>query len=69
VHDSVRETLDRTVAHLQENKVDLTQTPLTLGALLRIHPEREGCIGQPRADALLSREYRRPFVVPGEAEV
>jgi predicted dehydrogenase len=68
-HDDVRETLERTVAHLRENQVDVARTPLTLGAPLQLHPEREVFIGQPRADALLTREYRRPFVVPGETEV
>ncbi|MEQ2006129.1 MAG: Gfo/Idh/MocA family oxidoreductase [Limisphaerales bacterium] len=69
VHDNVRETLERTVAHLRENKVDLAQTPLTLGALLHPHPEREVFVNQPRANAFLTREYRKPFVVPGEAEI
>jgi predicted dehydrogenase len=69
VHDNVRETLERTVAHLRENKVDLAQTPLTLGALLHPDAEREVFVGQPRADAFLRREYRKPFVVPGEAEI
>ena len=69
VHDNVRETLERTVEHLRENKVDLAQTPLTLGALLHPDPEREAFVGQPRADAFLTREYRKPFVVPGESEI
>ncbi|MEK7676369.1 MAG: Gfo/Idh/MocA family oxidoreductase [Verrucomicrobiota bacterium] len=69
VHDNVRKTFDRTVEHLRENKVDLEQTKLTLGALLHPDPEREAFVGDPRADAFLTREYRKPFVVPGEAEI
>ncbi|MBI5771352.1 MAG: Gfo/Idh/MocA family oxidoreductase [Verrucomicrobia bacterium] len=67
--DAAREALGRTVAHLRENNVDLAKTPLTLGAPLQLHPEREVFVNQPRANALLTREYRKPFVVPGEAEV
>jgi predicted dehydrogenase len=69
VHDNVRETFERTVEHLRENQVDLEQTKLTLGALLHLDPEREAFVGQPRADAFLTREYRKPFVVPVESEI
>src|SRR5262249_36146848 len=71
VHDRVRETFERTRKHLAENDVDLEETPLTLGSLLRIDPERkrEAFLDNGRADALLTREYRRPFVVPAEGEV
>ena len=69
VHDRVRETFERTRKHLAENDVDLGKTPLTLGSLLRLDPEREGFLDNERADALLTREYRRPFVVPAEGDV
>ena len=69
VHDRVRETFERTRKHLAENDVDLEKTPLTLGSLLRLDPEREGFLDNERADALLTREYRRPFVVPAEGDV
>jgi hypothetical protein len=36
---------------------------------LRIDPEREAFLDNPRADALLTRAYRRPFVVPAEGAV
>ena len=49
--------------------MDLAKSPLTLGSLLRIDPEREAFLDNGRADALLTREYRRPFVVPAESEV
>ena len=68
VHDSVRETFERTRSHLAENDVDLEKSPLTLGSLLRIDPEREAFLDDGRADALLTRAYRRPFVVPAEGE-
>ena len=65
----MRETFDRTRKHLADNDVDLEKTPLTLGPLLRIDPEREAFLDNPQADALLTREYRKPFVVPAESEV
>ncbi|QDV37749.1 hypothetical protein [Tautonia plasticadhaerens] len=40
-----------------------------VGPLPRIDPDRESLSGAPEADALLTREYRRPFVVPNEREV
>ena len=49
--------------------MDLAKSPLTLGSLLRIDPGREAFLDNPRADALLTREYRRPFAVPAEGEL
>lgn len=69
VHDRVRETFERTRKHLAENDVDLEMNPLTLGSLLRIAPGREAFVDNPEADALLAREYRKPFVVPAEGEL
>jgi predicted dehydrogenase len=68
-HDPLRETFERTRKHLAENDMDLEKSPLTLGTLLRIAPGRESFLDNPGADALLTREYRRPFVVPSESEI
>ena len=65
VHENVLETLDRTLAHLKANEVDLDKTPLTMGALLRL--EGESFVGSGAANQLLSREYRKPFEVPARA--
>jgi predicted dehydrogenase len=69
VHDAVLETFERTRQHLAENKVDLEQSKLTLGLPLRLDPNQEKFLANPSANALLTREYRRPFVVPAENEV
>lgn len=69
VHENVLETLDRTVQHLAGNKIDLAKTPLTLGAHLQLDSTREAFVSNPKANSLLSREYRQPFVVPSESEV
>ena len=50
--------------HLGDNGVDLHQTPLVLGALLKMDPKRERFTNSPEANTLLTREYRAPFVVP-----
>ena len=68
-HDDVMETFDRTRQHLAENNVDLQQSKLTLGPLLRLESKGEKFLGQPTADAFLTREYRKPFVVPGATEI
>jgi predicted dehydrogenase len=69
VHENVRETFDRTIEHLRENGVDLEKTKLTFGAPLHLNPVREAFVSNAQADALLTREYRKPFVVPAESEI
>jgi predicted dehydrogenase len=69
VHENVLATLDRTLQHLGENMIDLAKTPLTLGALLHLDPAQERFLDSADANALLTREYRKPFVVPTEREI
>ena len=69
VHDNVQETLDRTVRHLQDNKVDLEMAKLIVGPVLHPDSERETFLDNPAANAFLTREYRKPFVVPVASEV
>jgi len=69
VHDDVLETFERTRKHLTENNVDLEKSKLTLGQGLRIDSEKERFFDNSSADALLTREYRKPFVLPTEKEV
>ena len=61
---AAQETLDRMEAHLAANGVDLKQTQLTLGPVLRMDPKKEEFIENAKANALLSRKYRAPFLVP-----
>jgi hypothetical protein len=58
------ESLGRMEEHLGANNVDLNKTPATLGAALKMDPLTERFIGSPEADQLLTRDYRKPFVVP-----
>src|SRR5207244_6604778 len=69
VHENVLETFERTRKHLAENNVDLDKSHLTLGPLLRLASSEEKFLDNPKANAFLTREYRKPFVVPAEKEV
>jgi predicted dehydrogenase len=69
VHENVLETLDHTLQQLADNKVDLEKTPLTLGSMLQLDGDREAFANSAQANALLTRDYRQPFVVPSEREI
>ena len=60
------EAYGRMTEHLAANQVDLGKTPLTLGAPLTIDPAAERFTGEGAdvANAMLTRNYRAPFVVP-----
>jgi predicted dehydrogenase len=60
------EAYDRMAAHFEANGVDLAKTPATLGLPLTLDPVAERFTGaeSAKANALLTREYRAPFVVP-----
>ena len=64
VHDDVRETFERTRRHLVANNVELEKSRLTLGPLLRLDADKERFADNAKANAFLTREYRKPFVVP-----
>jgi predicted dehydrogenase len=67
--ENVMETFERTRRHLVENNVDLEKSRLTLGPLLHLDSGKEKFLDNPKADALLAREYRKPFVVTVEKGV
>jgi predicted dehydrogenase len=49
--------------HLTRNGVDIEKTCATLGPWLTVDAEAEQFAGNPGAAAMLSREYRKPYVV------
>jgi predicted dehydrogenase len=63
------ETFARVTEHLAQNKVDLNTARLHVGAQLTLDGAGEVFTGSQaeRANVMLSREYREPFVVPSEA--
>jgi hypothetical protein len=50
--------------HLIANNVDIAKTPLTLGVPLVMDPKTERFTDNEAANALLTRPYRAPYVVP-----
>lgn len=65
------ETFERFASHLAENGVDVQKSSINFGLDLTIDPNKEVFVGEHAAAAnpWLSREYRKGFVVPGEADV
>lgn len=63
---ALAEASGRMLEHLAVNNVDLAKTPVTLGAPLAIDAIAERFTGREvaAANALLTRDYRAPFVVP-----
>ena len=58
------ECCQRVWEHLKANQVDLQKTPATFGAFLKMNPATERFTNHDPANAMLTRAYRQPFVVP-----
>jgi predicted dehydrogenase len=58
------ETLARMEEYLKENKLNLDETNYQLGRKLTIDAASESILGDAEASKLLTRDYRKPFVVP-----
>jgi len=65
-NDFAAETLARMEEHLKENGVKLTDVKLRAGRKLELDGTSESFKGDPEANALLTRAYRAPFVVPNQ---
>ena len=63
-HPHFAESVERMLAHLDANEVDVKATPLTLGRRLELDPATETFVGDEEANLLVDREYRRPYKVP-----
>lgn len=61
------ETFNRMKDHLRDNRVALDNTNYKLGPRLNMNPETERFTGNDRANAMLTRQYRRGFEVPARA--
>jgi predicted dehydrogenase len=60
----LEESFNRMVEHLAANDVNIAENKVTLGVPLKMDPRVEKFIGNAQADAMLTREYRAPYVVP-----
>jgi predicted dehydrogenase len=63
------EDFERFAAHLGFNRVPADTTRIQFGEPLAIDAATETIVGNERASAMLLREYREPFVVPGAGKV
>ena len=61
------DSFDRLAAHLEANEVDVDSAAITFGPQLEMDPETERFTNNDDANQLLTREYRKPFVVPSFA--
>jgi hypothetical protein len=70
IHEKIKadkeatDSLDRMIEHLGKNGVDVKVDQLALGEFLKMNPETEKFVGNAEADKLLTRDYRKPYVVP-----
>ena len=65
------ETFQKVVNHLGDNNIDLEKTKLKFGRQLTVDGQSEVFTdeGTAEANAMLTRDYRKPFVVPSAREV
>jgi predicted dehydrogenase len=70
IHDTIKsdrdaaESFGRMQEHLKINQVDLVSTEAQMGLFLKMDPKTERFIDNEEADKMLTREYRKPYVVP-----
>ncbi|MGC4002150.1 MAG: hypothetical protein QM811_02965 [Pirellulales bacterium] len=70
IADNALDTLDRTVKHLADNKVTLDdKTKFQVGDYLEFDPVKETFPGNNDATAMLTRDYRAPYVVPAADKI
>ena len=58
------DSFERMAEHLQANDVNIANEQLSLGEYLQMDPKTERFLGNPKADKLLTRDYRAPYIVP-----
>ncbi|CAL1124836.1 unnamed protein product [Cladocopium goreaui] len=68
-NEEVQDSFTRFKDHLANNSVDLSVEKLQLGPQLMIDTANEEFINNGDASAMLTRNYRKPFVVPSESDI
>jgi len=61
---AAHEAHERMVAHLKDNEVDVAKISFQVGKTIAVDPKTEKVPGDEAANKLLTREYRKPYVVP-----
>ena len=67
--DNVADTLERTLEHLKSNHVDVGADRMRLGLPLAFDPGGETFVDNAKANEMLTRNYRPPYVVPPAGQV
>jgi predicted dehydrogenase len=60
------ETYGRYEKHLADNGIKMDTSQYTLGRRLAVDPKRETIPDDKEADAMLTRDYRKPYVMPAQ---
>ena len=68
-NDDTLKTFDRVTEHLAANGVKVDETKMFCGPVLTFDPKTETFPGNEAANAQLTREYRKPYVVPAAGQV
>lgn len=68
-NDEAQDTFERFKDHLANNSVDLSVDQVQMGPTLTLDTGNEEFINNANASAMLTRKYRKPFVVPSASEV
>ncbi len=63
------ETYERFTNHLKDNNLDLKTTQLAYGKKLAVDAPNEKFVDDSAADAMLTRDYRAPFIVPPAGQI
>jgi len=58
------ETFGRMQEHLAANDVNIAEAKAGLGVFLKMDPKTERFVGNDEANKMLTRNYRKPYVVP-----
>ena len=62
--DNAKDTFERTMAHLKDNKLDLAKVELGVGPVLPLNPQTERFTESEEANKMLTRNYRKGFEMP-----
>ena len=63
-NDRLRDAVERMLAHLKANEVNVDEPVVTAGVVLEMDPQTERFTNNPTAKDMVRRVDRKPFVTP-----